>query len=81
MILSVVFYIFPVVTIADIPLIGDAISSSLYTAMGYWNSFMVTFPYAEATWNAFLFVIIPFEVALLLLKFFLGHRTPIKETH
>jgi len=78
-ILSILFYIFPVVTVADIPLAGEAMSSALYTAMGYWNSAMETVPYFYVAWDIFLFVIIPFEISLLVLKFFLGHRTPIHE--
>lgn len=76
-ILSLLFLFFPVVTIADIPIFGEFMSSTLYTAVTYWNSFMLTFPYAETAWNMFLLFVIPFEIGLLVLKFFLGHRTPV----
>jgi len=74
--LSVLFSWLPVVTIADIPLIGDQLSETMYMAVGLWISFMETFPYALEGWRIFLFVIIPFEASLLVLKFVLGSRTP-----
>jgi len=70
------FSFMPVVTLADIPFIGEGFSNILTTAVLSWNAFCVTFPYAVTAWHALLWVILPFEIALLVLKFFLGHRTP-----
>jgi len=75
-IISTVFLILPAVSIASIPSIGPAVSSALITAVGIWNSFIVSFPYAGIAWNVFLIVILPFELLLLLAKFFLGSRVP-----
>jgi hypothetical protein len=70
------FVFFPVVSISTIPLVGPSIYSSLVFMVTTWNSFMVTFPYAQVLWDSFLYIIIPFEVVMLVLKFFLGHRAP-----
>lgn len=70
------FYFLPVVTLADIPLIGDFVSETLTEMVLIWNAFIGTFPYAEIAWNIFLFVILPFEGLMLIAKFFLGHRLP-----
>lgn len=64
------------VTLEGIPYIGTEIVSILSTMTGLWNSFMETFPYADTAWTIFLYVIIPFEISLLVLKFFLAHRVP-----
>jgi len=70
------FVFLPEVTISSIPFIGDEVRAVLVTAIGYYNGFIDTFPYAETAFTIFLYVIIPFEVLLLVSKFFLGHRTP-----
>jgi hypothetical protein len=72
-----IFYFLPIVTLSDIPFIGEQIVSILTTIIGIWNSFRDTFPYAGTIWDVFLFVIIPTEIVILTLKFFLGHRAPI----
>jgi len=76
MIGAIIFYILPVVTVADIPYIGQNVSETLITAVKIWNTFMETLPYVETTWNIFLLVILPFEILMLIGKFFLGHRMP-----
>jgi len=71
-----IFFFLPVATIATLPVFGQAISDTLYTAVYTWNAFLVTFPYAEVVWQMFLWVVIPLEIGILIEKFFLGHRTP-----
>jgi len=71
-----IFYFIPVVTISSIPFIGTDASNILNRAVLIWNAFMVTFPYAQFAWHVFLFAIIPFEILMLLSKFFLGSRSP-----
>lgn len=78
-IISIFFVFLPVVTLADIPVIGDTISSLLLTMVRMWNSFIDTFPYAGTAWQVFLYVILPFELLMLVGKFFLGHRMPDKQ--
>lgn len=78
--LVAIFHFIPVVTIATIPYIGTSVASTLTTFMGIWNSFMVTFPYAQTAWDIFTKVIIPFELLLLVVKIFFGSRTPA-QTH
>ena len=75
-VISGIFYIVPTATIADLPLYGSQISSVLYEIMGTWNAFLEIFPYGLIAWHIFLWVIIPFELALLVMKFFLGSRVP-----
>jgi len=75
-ILTGIFGFLPVVTVADIPVVGSQISSTLLWVVLKWNAFLDTFPYATIVWQIFLYVILPFELLLLLGKFFLGHRLP-----
>lgn len=66
----------PVVTLASIPVVGGFISNTLQMAVGYFNSAMITLPYLQVVWHMFLWVVLPFELALLILKFFLGNHMP-----
>lgn len=56
----------------DIP---QVIYDKFSLVMGYWNSFMIDFPFMHDVWICFL-SIIAFEVGLYILKFFLGSRSP-----
>lgn len=76
-VLNAIFWIIPDVSISDIPLIGSVARDSLITAVSYLNSFTSAIPYFQLPWNLFVFVILPFEITLLSLKFILGHRLPI----
>ena len=49
-------------------------SSVLLTAVVLFNTFLETFPYAIVGWHMFLYVVIPFEILLIVLKVFLGSR-------
>lgn len=75
-ILSGIFAILPTVSLTEIPVIGEFVASSLTSMVLIWNAFLITFPYAQTTWDIFLFVILPFEGIMLIAKFFLGHRLP-----
>jgi len=76
-----IFTFFPEVSIDSIPFVGQFIYDALVFAMLKWNAFMVTFPYAQTGWYIFIYGIIPFEITLLLLKFFFGHRAPINNVN
>jgi len=76
LIFSSLFIFLPEVHLSDIPYIGAPLVSGLTYMVGIWNSFMITFPYAVIGWQVFLWVIVPFEILLLVAKFFLGHRLP-----
>lgn len=69
--------IFPRVTLENIWVIGPTLRETLVIAVGYMNTLFVTLPHIETVWNMFVFVIIPFELVLLVMKFILGHRTPV----
>lgn len=75
-ILAGIFFYFPPANIANIPIVGQLISNILITMMQTWNAFMVTFPYAVFAWHMLLWVVIPFEIGMLIMKFFLGHHIP-----
>jgi len=75
--LGSIFQFLPVVTLATIPTIGPVLSSSLITIIKTYNAFIVTLPYAQIGVNVLLYVILPFELLLLVGKFFLGHRLPV----
>lgn len=74
-ILGYVFSLLPSASIAEIPIIGQSVSDTLYSFMSTWNAFLNTFPYAEVGWIAFQWLIL-FEIGLHILKFFLGARIP-----
>jgi len=78
---SLLFVFLPVVSLSTIPLVGEPISSALLYAVTTWNAFLITFPYAVTAWNMLLLVIIPFEILLMIGKFFLGHRLPANNTN
>lgn len=75
---SLILSIVPTVDLGDIPLIGISLRALLVNIMGYWNTAVETLPYLGTVWNTFLYVIIPFELGLIILKFFLGNRTPVR---
>jgi len=72
-IVGAIFQFFPVVTLADIPLIGLSVRSLLLTVVLTWNGFLVTFPYAVVVWQVFQ-IILSFELLMLVMKFLLGSR-------
>lgn len=76
LIFGAIFLILPEVSIADIPYVGFYIDDYLTFAVTTWNGFLDTFPYAQTAWHMFLVIILPFEILMLIAKFFLGHRTP-----
>jgi len=76
LIVTSIFSLLPVVTLASIPIIGPSLQSILITMVRMYNSFIDTFPYAETAFNLLIYVIIPFELLMLLGKFLLGHRLP-----
>lgn len=67
--ITVVFYLLPEVSLPS------ALSSILGTIGTTWNAFIDTFPYAQTATTIFWWIV-AFEGALLLAKFFLGHRVP-----
>jgi len=76
-----IFDLLPTATLSDLPIIGDTIAVTLETVVETWNAFMVTFPYANTLWEVFIYVILPFEILLLVAKFLLGHRVPAHTTN
>lgn len=69
--------IFPRVTLENIWVIGPTLRSVLVTAVGYMNSIFETLPHLEVVWNMFVYVVVPFEIVLWVMKFILGSRTPV----
>jgi len=76
-----VFSFLPTVNLSSIPVVGSGIASTLLTMTTTWNAFLVTFPYASTAWTVLLTVILPFELLLLIAKFFLGSRVPANPTN
>lgn len=81
MINAIMSLFLPIVTISSIPIVGPSVYSVLVTVVSTWNAFLVTFPYAALPWKLFLFVILPFELLLLVAKLILGHRLPISHAN
>jgi len=71
-----IFSFFEPVSLADLPVAGPLLSSTLTSAVQIWNTFMETVPYLQFPWTLFLVVVLPFEILLLIAKFILGHRSP-----
>jgi len=76
LVVSSIFSLLPVVSIASIPIIGPSVSTFLVTAVKLYNGFITTFPYAQTAFQALIYVIIPFELLMILGKFLLGSRVP-----
>jgi len=76
LVFGVLFVFLPEVGISSIPLIGDQAYYYLALAVSYWNTGVSIFPPARIVWTVFVWVVIPFEILLLLAKVFLGSRTP-----
>jgi len=74
--LTAIFFLLPTADLSSIPVIGDTIQSTLSSFITYINGFIDIFPYAGIVWNLFIYGIIPFELAIIGLRFFLGSRTP-----
>jgi len=70
------FVFLPEVTISSIPVIGEYTVAILNVMVLTWNAFVDTFPYAGTAWRVFLTIILPFEITLLIAKFFLHNRVP-----
>jgi len=64
------FLIFPVVHLPEV------LSTPLTMASSAWYGIFETIPYLEVVWNTFLYILIPFEISMIIIKFFLGHRVP-----
>jgi len=73
---GMIFVFFPKVTIADIPLVGAPFSEYFSGFMDTWYTILTMIPYLQDVWFVLLWVILPFEIGLLVMKFFLGHRMP-----
>lgn len=71
----VLFTLFPSAKIADIPLIGGFVSSTLIYVVSLFKSSLVLFPFGIVVWQCFLWVLL-FEGLMLGLKFLLGHHLP-----
>jgi len=68
---------FDVVTLADLPVIGNTVRETLIAVVTTWNAFLLTFPYAVLPWQLFLYGVIPIEISIIIFRFILGSRTPI----
>lgn len=78
---SAIFSFLPTVSIATIPVIGETVSSLLLQIVQVYHAFIETFPYAIVGFNVLIYVILPFELLMLVAKFFLGHRAPNSLSH
>jgi len=65
-----------VVSIADIPIIGETLSTLLLTIITTYNAFIDTLPYAGIAMDVFIFAIIPFEIGMFVIKLLGGSRAP-----
>jgi len=81
LVVGTIFSFLPVVGISDIPFIGTVLEGLLIYIVHMWNAFIDTFPYAQSAWNILLVVIIPFEITMLIAKFFFHNRVPDKDNH
>lgn len=75
--LSIVIVILNTIT-SWLPVVTElpfGLDSILQTAVSYFHGAGQTLPYLEVVWSAFLYVA-GFELLLLVLKIFLGSRTP-----
>jgi len=71
-----IFSFLPEVSLSDIPVIGSSVSSTLSLMVTKYNALIETFPYAQTGFLIMVYVILPFEILMLVAKFFLGSRVP-----
>lgn len=76
-VLSSIINIIPSVNISGILFIGDDLYNILVQMIRIWNGAIYSFPYLEIL-NIVLFVIISFELLVLVVKLLLGSRSPIR---
>jgi len=77
-IVMIILNLIPDSSLASIPIIGDDIQSILLWIVTTWNAFLVTVPYFQIVWDLFIYAIY-FEICIIILKFWLGSRTPVAE--
>jgi len=75
-ILTAMLSVLPDAHINEIPVVGTWIEEILINMVTVWNSLQITIPYFTDTMVVFIYAIIPFEIALLILKLILGNRVP-----
>jgi len=75
--LSILIVFFNILTswLPAVDTLPFGIDTILATAVSYYHGITETIPYLQVVWNCFIFAL-GFEMALLLLKFILGHRSP-----
>lgn len=56
------------------------IDSAFITLVSYFRGAIQTLPYMQVVWNCFLYLL-GFEILMVVLKFFLGHRAPGHSTN
>ena len=69
----------PTVSIQTIPFVGLTFNSILVSMIHGYFGLIGTVPYLQVVFQAFAFVILPFEFVVLTIKIILGSRVPIKE--
>jgi len=81
MIINIIFALFVVFfniitswlpTVTELPF---GLDTTLATAVSYFHGITETVPYLQVVWTCFLYVL-GFEILMLVLKLFLGSRTP-----
>jgi hypothetical protein len=73
---GLLFAFFPIVHLSGIPIVGTYLVSWMSIGVHFWNTFIQLFPFALLPWHMTVWVILPFELILLVAKFFLHHRVP-----
>lgn len=72
-----VMSVLPVVTISNLPVIGSTVSDLLLEMVQYYNGAVYTIPYLGDMFTVFVYLVLPFELTLLVLRFILGNRDPV----
>jgi len=57
-------------------MLPDQFRDILITISGYYHNFMDIMPFLQLPFTLFIWVILPFELSLILAKVLLGHRMP-----
>jgi hypothetical protein len=77
--IGMVMSIVPTAHIGQVPLVGEDIVTYLNMMVGSYNLGASILPYLSIVKSMLVYVILPFEISVLLLKVFLGSRTPVRE--
>lgn len=72
---SLLFYVFSIIPVVSLP---ASFQILLISMIRYYNGAITTLPYLELPMELLVYSIIPFELSIILMRVFMGNRSPVK---